>query len=415
MQKIFLKNLSYLTLIQISNTLIPLFIIPYLVRVVDQDNFGNLEFARYFCYFFTIVVNFGFDVTITRRISIHRYDKAYVDNLISQTFYTKTILLLISFLIYITLLGFIPSLADIYHLLIITFLINIGFVLFPIWYFQGIEKLSKVSVINFFIKIFIAFLTVLLIKNNSDYWIFNGLQSVSLILLGLISLGILFKGYNFEIKQIDISLCREIIVEGYPVFISTILVTFIGAIYFVVLKLFSSELELGAFSTSNKIVSSLQALILLPFSQAFFPMIAKQAKENLSLFKRNIVISSGILLVITGIIGFILIFFSNQIIIIIFGKSYLYASESLKLMAFLPMFMLLNNVFAYQGLLSLNKDKLFLFIHIIGTLLTILLCYLFIDNMNAFTVSLIRMAVEVFIFILSCAYYFSVLKKVKTI
>lgn len=411
MQKTFFKNLSYLTLIQISNTIIPLIIIPYLANRVTQGSFGNLEFARYFCYFFSIIINFGFDVTITRKITLRKNEFHYVNNIVCQTFYSKTILLFISGFFYFIIINSVPSLQDIIFLLTVTFAINIGFVLFPVWYFQGIEELSKISLINFFIKIIIALLTVLLIKKNSDYWIFNYLQSMSFILLGLVSLVFLKVKYKLKIFKIDFLIIKEIMIEGLPIFMSTILVTFISMMFFVFLKLYSSESELGAFSTSHKIVASLQALILLPFSQAFFPMITRHAKQDIMLFKKNINLSAFILIIITGLIGLFLILYADLSIKILFGSKYLYASQSLKVLAFLPMLMLLNNVFAYQGLLSLKKDKIFMYIHFFGSFFSVLICFLFKNHLNANLASEIRVGVELTLLVLTIYFYLKTLKE----
>ena len=405
----FFKNLSYLTLIQISNTLIPLLIIPYLARIISQENFGNLEFARYFCYYFSIIINYGFDVTITRAISINRENKVFINNIISQTIYAKLFLLLISILLFFIILEFTPLLKDLFFLLTATFLINIGFFLFPIWYFQGIENLPRISIINFFIKIIIALLTVLLIKKNADFLYFNGLQSLSLIFMGVISFFILFRYREFAFTKFDFEFIKSIFKEGFPVFISTVLITYISTIFFIFLKTNSNDLELGKFSTANKIIASFQALILLPFSQAFFPLVAKQVKENFLKFKVNIFYSSLIMFCITAFVGLLLYFFPDKFLVFIFGQKYLGAVESLKSLAFVPMFMLLNNVFAFQGLLALKKDRLFLFIHILGAIITTVLCLVF-NNINSVHVSNIRLTVEIIMFVLSLFFYFKVVR-----
>jgi PST family polysaccharide transporter len=378
---------------------------------VTQGSFGNLEFARYFCYFFSIIINFGFDVTITRKITLRKSEFDYVNNIVCQTFYSKTILLFISALFYFIIINTVPSLQDIIFLLTVTFSINIGFVLFPVWFFQGIEELSQISLINFLIKIIIALLTVILIKKNSDYWIFNYLQSMSFIILGLVSLFFLKIKYKLKIFKVDFSVIKEIMKEGLPIFMSTILVTFISMMFFVFLKLYSNQVELGAFSTSHKIVASLQALILLPFSQAFFPMITRYAKQDIKLFKKNINLSAFIMFVITGLIGLFLILFSDLFIKILFGDKYLYASQSLKVLAFLPMLMLLNNVFAYQGLLSLKKDKIFMNIHFFGSFFSVLICFLFKNHLNAYLASKIRVGVEFTLLVLTLYFYLKTLNK----
>src|SRR5690606_15708084 len=116
MQRIFVRNLSYLTLIQVSNTLIPLLIIPILARTIDQDNFGKLEFARYFCFFFSIIVNYGFDVTVTRDIANSKHNRSYLENLICQTFFAKTMLLLFATTVFLTVINLIPSYGEMMQL-----------------------------------------------------------------------------------------------------------------------------------------------------------------------------------------------------------------------------------------------------------------------------------------------------------
>ena len=410
----FFKNLSYLTLIQISNTLIPLLIIPYLARIITQENFGNLEFSRYFCYYFSIIINYGFDVTSTRSISINRDNKVYLNSIISQTIYAKLFLLLLSTTLFFTIIEFSPLLQELYFLLSVTFIINIGFFLFPLWYFQGIEDLPRISVLNFALKVIIALLTILLIKKNSDYAIFNGLQSLALIIIGLVSLFVLVKYRAFVFQKINFSFISSILKEGFPVFMSTILITYISTIFFIFLKIYSNDAELGMFSTSNKVIASFQAMILLPFSQAFFPIVAKQVNENFLKFKKNILFSSIIIFILTFFAGLIIYLYPDKFIQIIFGHKYLSAVESLKILAFVPMFMLLNNVFSFQGLLALKKDKLFLYIHFFGAIVTTVLCFC-VSTINAINVAKIRLFIEIILFLFSLIFYFKTIKNKKDI
>src|SRR5690554_3390277 len=188
MTKVFFKNLSALSLIQVSNTLIPLLIIPYLTRIISPEHFSELEFARYFCHFFTVVVNYGFDVTITRTITNKKENHRFISYLASQVFYTKFFLLLLSTLVFMLLVHHTERWYEIQLLLYSTFAINFGFLLFPQWFFQGLEKLIKVSMLHFVSRVVMALLIVLLIKEDSKYWIFNALQSLGLILVGLYSI-----------------------------------------------------------------------------------------------------------------------------------------------------------------------------------------------------------------------------------
>ncbi|PHK14707.1 hypothetical protein VF12_40805, partial [Nostoc linckia z15] len=378
---------------------------------VDQESFGNLEFARYYCYFFTIVVNYGFDVTITRTITLKKNNKPFLDELISQVYYAKLLLLAGAAALYFIIILLVPSLYAIAKLLSATFLINIGFVLFPLWYYQGVERLSRISLINFFVKVGIAALTVILVKKNSDYWIFNGLQSLALIVVGIISLLMLRYFYGFRVKRFRRRIFYSIIKGGYPIFLSTLLITINGSSYFLFLKLFSTEAELGSFSAANKLISSILSLMILPFSQAYFPMIIRLSKENFLLFKKSMAMAARILFGITLFTASFLILFNEEIISIIFGDAYTSSSIPLMIMSATPMLMLLSNLFASQGLLSLRKDREFLRIQYLGILVMFAGSIIIIDHVSAVSVAWVRFASESTVLVVSLLYYSRVVKQ----
>ncbi|TPD71956.1 oligosaccharide flippase family protein [Flavobacterium microcysteis] len=406
MLKGFIKNVSYLVIIQISNTLLPLIIMPYLARIITPEQYGDIEFTRIFCYYFSIVILFGFDFTATRDISIHRDDKDQVNDIISQTTYAKIILFIICSITFFIIIFSVPSFNSIYCLLITTYLINIGYAFYPLWFFQGTENLKLVTTLSFLIRFFIIVITMVLIRKEEDYWIFNFLQGISLILISITCYLLLKYKYGFKFTKYNLKKVKTVLKDGMPLFLSIILVTVMTSLFFLFLKLNSDANEMAKFSTSNKIIATIQSLLLLPFTQAFFPIITKQADENLSLFKRNIKIVALALLIITFLTGLIIFFFGDIIIMLIFGEKYLLGFESLKILAFLPMFASLTNVFAYQGLLSLKKDKLFLAIHIVYAIFSVLISLYLIKNYNAYLASIIRLVIEILLFLTAMIFYF---------
>lgn len=391
----FLKNLSYLTLIQISNAFIPLLIIPYISRIIGVENFSSLEFTRIYCYYFTIFINYGFDLTITRYISINRENRFKVNRMVNQTIYAKVFLFLISTIFFLASLEFYEALESVKLLLILTFLINVGYVFYPIWFFQGVEKMAKISIINFISKCLIALLTILLITSEEDYWLYNFFQSLGMIGIAIYSLYILKIKFSCYWEKPQLVVIKKILVEGFPIFFGTILVTVITSLYFIFLKSYSNTEELAKFSTSNKLIATLQLLILLPFSQAFFPLINKKLNEGRSIFKKYIKIASLGIILVAGAQGMVVYFFPELIIKIVFGKDFLIATESVKILAFLPLFACLTNVYGYQGLLSLKKDKLFLYIHILFAVVCVVSNFIFINNYDTSTASYIRIGMEI--------------------
>lgn len=407
------KNISSLLFIQVANFIIPLLIIPYVTRVVGIENYGRLEYATIFILYFTVAINYGFNITITREISINRDSLEKLNKIVSKTYCAKLLLLCISTIIFYIFLKWDDSLQDITKLLWVTFLINIGHFIFPLWYYLGIEKIAKIAYINFFVKIGILGAVILLLKSKEDYFLYNLFLSIAQIASGLIVVALMFKKHNIKIVKVSIKDLIETYRSGFKVFASTILVTFFASYAFVLLKDFATEEELGIFSTANKITMTLQALILLPFSQAFFPHIAKIALSNIQKFTKQITLVAIVLILCTLSAALVIHVFAKEIILLVFGETFLNSTNALKVYIFLPVLSTLTNLFAYQGLLSLHKDKLFLKIHIVFTICIIASSYLVIPTFGAMGAIYLRIISEGLLMICSLFFLWKVLKQIR--
>ncbi len=76
------ENILSLFSLQGFNYILPLITFPYLTRVLGPDKYGLVVFALAFMGYFQILTDYGFNLSATREVSIHRSD----DTKISQIF-----------------------------------------------------------------------------------------------------------------------------------------------------------------------------------------------------------------------------------------------------------------------------------------------------------------------------------------
>ena len=75
-------NMASLFTLQGANYLLPLIIVPYLVRVLGPENFGRVAFAQAFIQHFVVLTDYGFNLGSTRAVAAYRGDSQKLGGII---------------------------------------------------------------------------------------------------------------------------------------------------------------------------------------------------------------------------------------------------------------------------------------------------------------------------------------------
>ena len=85
-KRLLIENIASLSILQWVNYIVPLFLIPFLVRSLGIELFGLVMFAQSLSTIFIIFSDFGFTITGTRKVSIISKNKKQV----SEIFWSLT-------------------------------------------------------------------------------------------------------------------------------------------------------------------------------------------------------------------------------------------------------------------------------------------------------------------------------------
>ena len=366
--KSLLENFISLSALQLANYIFPLITLPYLVRVLGVEYFGLLAFAAATVTYFNIITDYGFNLTATRDISIHRENKAKVIEIFSSVMSIKVILMFVSFLL-LTILVFsfnnINQHALIYYA---TFGIVLGETVFPVWFFQGIEKMKYITLLNLLSKTIFTIAIFCFIREEADYFLVPVFTSAGYIIAGICSLIIINKKFNISFQFQPIASLKFYLKDGWYIFVSEIGMGIYKNSAVFVLGIFTSNVVVGYFSIAKKIIDALNKVSVV-FSRTIFPYINSSFKELadvVALFKKLIWV-----IIAYSVIFFILIlFFSDNIVNLIAGESYPMIIVSLNIMAIVPLIIGLN-IPAVNLLLFTKNDMFFSSSLILGSLLHI--------------------------------------------
>ena len=286
------KNALFLYALTFSNYLIGLLLLPYLSRVLSVEKFGVIGFATSFCLVFQMVVEYGFQLSTTATISVHRDDKAKMSRIISTMTYTKLLLACGASAVFLACAMFVDMLRGHFVIILLFFVDSIAKALLPDAYFRGIERMKDITIRAVSAKSGILVATLLFVKGDDTLIIYP----VSMIVFDTIALlwaFSLLKRDGLKATGTTMREMLEALKDSFWFFISRISVSINGSLgsIFLGMRYSPESVEMGLYSGATKLSSAGEQMIP-PLGDALYPSMVN--KKDYRLFYR-IVLRGGIL------------------------------------------------------------------------------------------------------------------------
>jgi PST family polysaccharide transporter len=346
-----LKNLSFLTILRFFNIGVKFFLVAYLVRVLGTINYGILTWTDSIIQYFIILINFGFNIYAAKYIVENKKNTALINQTTSAVFIIKIVLFIASFLA-LYILSFTDSISQYSHFLFLMLLMGIGEVFFPIWYFQGVEKLQIATYITVFSRLILVIGTILLVKSPEDLITHILLIVLSNLIMGILGYITLFRSFNFRFSLVSIKEIKKILKEAYMFFLGRFLSLTFNSMTIFLIGLFYTMDFVSGFDVALKIV----LVCIIPFDmlqQAVFPTITRN--KNKKALKKLIVISA-----VLGIIFSIIIYnFSFELLSLFGGEELREYSKVLKVLSPIPPIVALTFMLGTCTLVAFGHNKEF--------------------------------------------------------
>jgi len=356
MKKI-LENLFSLSSLQIANYIIPLITLPYLVRVLGPEKFGLTSFAQAFILYFIFLVDFGFNFSATKEISINRQDSCRVSEIFSSIFLIKFLIMLLSFLIFLIIISTVSIFRIEFSFYLLNFLTVVGWIIFPQWYFQGIEKMKFIALVNFLAKLIFTIAIFFFVKESRDYIRIPILNFIGLVFSGIVSLIIIFYYYPVKLKFPKSQTISKQFNLGLKIFISNVGINLYTTSNSVMLGLLTNNVIVGYYTAAEKIFKAFQYLSI-PINQSVFPhfsqLISINRERAIQLFNKFFWIS----LLLTSLVSLLMVIFS-PLVKIFLGKEFTPSVIIFLILAIGLVPSLGNYTLGIQGLINFGFEKTF--------------------------------------------------------
>jgi PST family polysaccharide transporter len=367
--KRFALNVASLFSVQIANFLLPLLTVPYVVRIIGPDKLGLLNFSQAYVTYFSLLINYGFDMAAVRAIAANREDKEATNRIVSQVLAGKTLLWGISTLIFLGLSLGAPEFRAHLWLHVCTYLVCIGTVLSPLWLYQAMEDLGRVSIFNLAVKLLFSMSVLLLIRHADDYIYQNLAISVAQILVSAVALGVAIRRFGLHLRWPSWTELRGRFREDRTLFFSNVAITIYASSNTFILGLLSMPYNVGIYAAGTRLESMAESFTSLALNQAFFPIVAQafgQGREQGLRMVRQVFFPLAALLTVVAI-GLWLV--GPLVLGILYGAKFQEAGTVLRVVAVLPLIIGLSNLLGLHTMLNLRLDRPFFWITVGGSVI----------------------------------------------
>ena len=391
-----LGNFFSLSLVQFANYVAPLITLPYLFRVLGPSNYGVTEMARAVSVYFLILTDYGFSLSATREISVHRDDPQKVSEVFSAVLLLKFLLLLLSFGVLALLVSAVPRLWADWPVYFLSFGNVIGMWLFPVWLFQGLERMKYLPLLNVTAKTLVIVSLFVFIRAPDDYLYVPLLQSAGTILVGLAGLGLALGTFRVRFRVPPVRVLAGELTNGWHLFISKMATTFYTSGNIVILGLLTDSTFVAYYAPGEKIARAAADGLQQPLSQAIFPHIGRLASQSRSAALRFTAKTAKIAGAASLAIS-VALFVAAPYVSSIFGPKFEAGVPVLRILSLLPVLICLSNIFGVQVMVNFGLQRLLTRILTVAGVWNILLAVLLAGPFKHIGVAVAALTTEIIV------------------
>ncbi len=334
--KVLLSNFAYLSVLQIAGYVFPLLTLPYLARVIGASGFGKIAFASAIMVWIQTVTDWGFNYTATRDVARCRDDKQRVSEIFSNVFWARCLLMVLSFVVLAVLVFTIPKLRAEADVIFVSFLMIPGHILFPDWFFQAIERMKYITILNLLSKMLFTIAVFVFVREANDYILQPLFVSLGFVVSGIVALYYILGKWHYHLNRpVWTSLCGTI-QKSSNVFVNNLMPNLYNSFSTILLGFWGGSSAVGKFDAGNKVVNIVQQFLMI-VSRVCFPFLSRKANYHK--------LYAQMMMVIGVCVSTMLFVLAPWIISVLFTEEFQESTIVMQIMSLSIVFLLLSNIY----------------------------------------------------------------------
>lgn len=370
------SNITNFSIFQITNYLVPLITIPYIVRIIGPEKFGIISFAQVVNQYFLIFSDYGFDISGTQKIAQSRKSKLEINQIFSAVMTIRMFMALLSFMILILLITFVDDVNNYALVYFFAFGIVPGNILLSVWFFVGMEEMKYIKYVNFIQRIGYLIFIFIFINEEHDFFLIPAINSGFMIIAGFTSIFYIIKHFKISFNFPSLENLKYYITDGRHIFISNLAINLYRNTNVFILGLIASKEIVGLYSAGEKLIKIIQSAFA-PITRSLYPYISRQKSISSIKSIKIIIFLIKILGLFSFITSLIFLIYPEQITSFFFGEKFILSANVIKISSLAIMFGVVNYIIGIIFMTNYDMKKEFSICVILTGIVNVILCSFF--------------------------------------
>lgn len=364
------SNFMALGILQGTNFLLPVLVMPFVIKKIGADGYGLVAVAQAVMLIFCTVTDYGFNLTATRALALHRDAVEKNARLFFTVLAAKMVICIVLFGVLLFLITLVPFFKSHFQLYLFGFTWVIGQSLLVSWFFQGMEKMKYITIFTLLSRLLFVALVFAFIRQKSDNRFFILFMGVGSSIAGILSIFQAIRIWKLPVVRPVWSDVVHELKEGWHVMLSNISINTFLSINVFILRLFTNDLVAGYYSVAEKIFLAIRQIPVM-FSQAIYPplcQLVQKGSATTRYFFRSVYLP---FLLLVFMVSVLLFAFSSNVISLFLGYESGNAVLLLRLFCLGPVIVCLH-IPASQLLMAFNQKKNYLRVLVGGAIINVI-------------------------------------------
>ncbi|MBT0723486.1 oligosaccharide flippase family protein [Rosenbergiella sp. S61] len=398
-----IKNLFYISTVQVVNYLFPIITVPIIARTFGPENVGIINYIAAIVGYFSLFVNYSFNYTGVRWLSRNPADK---NVLFCGIFIVQLAIFIFCTILFSVVIYLFQDLQRYSLLCWVSYFSCIASLFTQNWFLQSFSNFKVIAIFSFITKLITFILIILFISDKNDLVLYSAILNVTTFLTSLTIFIYTFRKYEIKAIIPSFFFIKSLISDGKYLFLSSIVTNIYTTTGIVILGVLSTKLDVGYYTSAQKLMDVSKSIVLLPISQIIFPILARKFGEGKEQGLETVKKVLPIFIVISIMFLFFINIFDELIVMLLFGKEFLPIISLVRILS-IGLFAVFFGVFiGGQVMLNLGMDSAFVRIQIIIAILSLFINCLLVRANGGLVTSIVWSISEVVISLYQVVYLY---------